>query len=270
VWVYVLLDKYASYRPTVRLLAQLQQHGLSLPLGTVTDGLQGLEPMLRPIYEAILPRNREGTSPQADETRWRVFMLQEGKTGYRWWLWVVVGPDTIPHRLDPSRGQEVPEGHFPRQTQGVLEVDRSAGYEAMAQVKPGLWVRAFCGAHVPGDFVQVGKGWAELLPWALEWVARIRQAYRLNRERLRHPLGSAEFQHQDGLLREAVGAMQKQAATQRSDPRLRPPCCRVLESLAAHWTGLTRFVDDPRIPRDNHQAEPAARGPAAVFLAFCT
>jgi transposase len=268
IWVHVLLDKFSSYRPTERLLRQLQQYELDLPAGSVNDGLRRVEPMLRPIYEAILERNRQGGFHQADETRWLVFVLQEGKNGYGWWLWIVVGADTVAYLLDPSRSHEVPEGHFAQQGWGVLVVDRYSGYKAMAQVKSGLLVLAFCWAHVRRDFVGVGKGWPELVPWALAWLRRIRQLYRLNRERLRHSVGSAEFQGQDGLLRQAVESMRGQAVAELSDPRLRQPCRKALESLQDHWTGLTRFVDDPRIPMDNNASERAGRGPAVARKNF--
>ena len=62
IWVHVLLDKYSSYRPTERLLGQLEQYGLDLPAGTVNDGLKRIEPMLTPIYEALCERNRQGSS----------------------------------------------------------------------------------------------------------------------------------------------------------------------------------------------------------------
>jgi transposase len=127
---------------------------------------------------------------------------------------------------------------------------------------------AFCWAHVRRDFVGVGKGWPELVSWALEWLRRIRQLYGLNRERLRHALGSSEFQQRDALLRQAVGAMRAQAVGELSDSKLRQPCRKVLESLQEHWTGLTRFVDDPRIPMDNNASERAGRGPAVARKNF--
>ena len=43
------------------------------------------------------------------------------------------------------------------------------------------------------DFVRVGKGYPEQKPWALKWLGRIRELYKLNRERLKHAPGSAEF-----------------------------------------------------------------------------
>ena len=150
----------------------------------------------------------------------------------------------------------------------MLEVDRYSGYKAMAQVKSGLIVLAFCWAHVRRDFVGVGKSWSELTPWALSWLRRIRHVYQVNRERLRHRLGSAKFQEQDALLHRAMEAMRSEAAKELSDPKLRQPCRKVLESLAEHWPGLLRFVDDPRIPMDNNASERAGRGPAVARKNF--
>src|SRR5271157_4321357 len=131
IWVHVLLDKYSSYRPTERLLGQLEQYDLDLPAGTVNDGLRRIEPLLQPIYEAFRTRNREGEYHQADETRWLVFVLLDGKKGYGWWLWVVLGMDTVVYLLDSSRSHDVPQSHFGGDASGVLEVDRYSGYKAM-------------------------------------------------------------------------------------------------------------------------------------------
>jgi transposase len=149
-----------------------------------------------------------------------------------------------------------------------LEVDRYSGYKAMTPVKTGLLLLAFCWAHVRRDFVGVGKSCTELKPWALEWLRRIRHVYHVNRERLQHPLDTAKFQEQDALLRCAVEAMRVQAVAELSDPKLRQPCRKVLESLQEHWTGLIRFVDDPRIPMDNNASERAGRGPAVARKNF--
>jgi transposase len=49
---------------------------------------------------------------------------------------------------------------------------------------------------------------------------------------------------------------------------LATPCRKALESLHEHWDGLTRFVDDPRIPMDNNASERRARGPAVARKNF--
>jgi transposase len=111
------------------------------------------------------------------------------------------------------------------------------------------------------DFISLAKSFPELKPWALEWLKRIRQAYRCNRERLAH-LNTPEFVKPDAELRAAIEQMKTTAAEQLSDPKLRQPCRKVLVSLQEHWTGLTRFVADPRIPMDNNASERSLRGAA--------
>jgi transposase len=262
VWVEILLDKFFSHRPTERLLAQWRLLGLDLAPGTVTEGLQYLEPLFTPVYQALLARNAQSGYVQADETRWLVFIVQEGKTGHCWWLWVFVGPDTVVFRLDPHRSHDVPEGHFAKDARVVLMVDRYAAYKAMAQVKLGHIVLVFCWAHVRRDFVKVGKSWPRLKEWALAWLRHIRDLYRQQRQRLAHPAGSAEFAAAEAALRQRLAAMQTQAVTELADARLHPSCRKVLASLQEHWSGLTRFVDDVRIPLDNNASERRQRGPA--------
>src|SRR4051794_23034915 len=257
-WVEILLDKFASHRPTERLLQHWQLLGVDLAPGTVTEGLRRLEPLFTPLYEALRQRNRHAVLMQGDETRWLVFGDSEGKSGYTWWLWVFGSADTVLYVLDPTRSHEVPEQHFPPNASGVLLVDSYSAYKAMAQVKNGTLLLAFCWAHVRRDFVRVGKGWPELKAWALAWLQRIRELYRWNRQRLRNPADAAA----GAALRQAVAALQQQYLTELADPSLRAPCRKVLTSLQEHWSGLTLFVEEPRIPMDNNLSERRLRGPA--------
>ena len=142
--------------------------------GTINGGLERLEPLFQPLYDALLTHSAQADFAQADETRWLVFIEQEGKVGHRWWLWVFLTEDTVVFRLDPSRSHDVPEGHFAADACVILMVDRYSGYKAMAQVKLGNVILVFCWAHVRRDFIEVGKGWSELKPWALTWLRRIR------------------------------------------------------------------------------------------------
>lgn len=261
VWLEILLDKFASHRPTERLLAAWELLGLPVAASTVNGGLQRLVPLFEPLYQAIQQRVRQSPYQQADETRWLVFVDKEGKEGHRWWLWVFLGTDAVSYVLDPRRSHDVPEGHFRAGVSVVLLVDRLASYKAMAPVKEGLIVLAFCWAHVRRDFIGVAKSFPELKPWALRWLRLIRQAYRHNGRRLEQ-LGAAGNASADAALRAVMDQMKAQAAQELSAPELRQPCRKVLVSLQEHWTGLTRFVDDPRIPMDNNRSERRLRGPA--------
>jgi hypothetical protein len=157
VWVEILLAKYFNHQPSERLLASWKLLGLDLATSTVNEGLERLQPLFTPLYEAIAERNRLSAYQQADETRWLVFVEKDGKQGYRWWLWVFNGQDTVVFVLDHRRSHDVPEGHFTAGISIVLMVDRLSSYKAMAPVKAGLIVLAFCWAQVRRDFIAVGN-----------------------------------------------------------------------------------------------------------------
>lgn len=262
VWVHLLLEKFLLGRPLQRTIQQLGLYELHPAAGTMTAGMQRIEPLLKPIYEALRDRNLQSAVYHADETRWLVFAEKQGKTSYRWWLWVFAGEDSVVYVLDPTRSHEVPERHFPANTEGMLIVDRYSAYKAMQQVQDGKLILAFCWAHVRRDFVRVGKGYPELKEWALAWLRRIRELYRLHRHRRQHEPSSPEFTPADARLREHVLAMCEQRDAELADPKLREPGRKALTSLQEHWSGLTVFLDDPRIPLDNNRAERLLRNPA--------
>jgi len=137
IWMHLLLEKFHLQRPMQRTIEQLRLLGLSLAPGTISDGLQRIEPLLAPVYEAIHAHHVKSAYFQADETRWHVFAEKCGKIGHRWWLWLFAGEDSVVYVLDPSRSHDVPQLHFPENVQGVLMVDRYSGYKAMQQVKEG-------------------------------------------------------------------------------------------------------------------------------------
>jgi len=268
VWVEFLLGKFYSHEPIERQLTAWRLRGLDLSAGTVTGGLRRIEPLFEPLYNELLAHSPQARFAQADETRWMMFIEHEGKVGHRWWLWVFLTEDCVVFRLDPSRSHDVPEAHFAAGVAAcdgacmIVMVDRYSAYKAMDLVKRGIVILVFCWAHVRRDFIEVGKGWEELRPWALAWLRRIRALYRYQQQRLEHKPGSEEFRIADTALRETLTQMESQAATELADPKLREPCRKKLVSLQEHWSGLTRFADDLRIPMDNNGSERENRGPA--------
>jgi transposase len=259
--VELLVDKYLSYRPTYRLLADLATRDLDLSLGTATDALQRLLPLFEPLYEALAAHSRQQPLWHGDETRWLVFATVEGKVGFRWYLWVFHSAEVVVFVLACGRAHDVPEDYLGPQAEGILVVDRYKAYQAIDQVKRGLIVLAFCWAHVRRDFLTVARTWPEQECWALGWVERIGGIYRLNDERLAVREEPASFAAADARLRAAVTALGEQGKSELAGPALHPARQKVLESLGAHWTGLTVFVEHPEVPMDNNTAERAQRGP---------
>jgi transposase len=264
IWVTMLLDKFLFYRPTERLLAEWQAQGLSLSLGTLTDGLQRLLPLFQPVYQALIEHNQQQRHWHADETRWLVFATVEGKVGHRWYLWVFHSEQVVVFVLDSGRSHEVPQEHLGPVREGILSVDRYAAYKAMQQVKDGLIVLAFCWAHVRRDFLEAARSWPTQEEWALGWVARIGQLYQANDARLEALDQPEAFTAKDGQLRQYVATLAAQAAQELTDPQIHPARQAVLASLQGHWDGLTVFVDHPEVPLDNNTAERVQRGPVVL------
>jgi len=144
----------------------------------------------------------------------------------------------------------------------VLSCDRYSAYKKFARLHPGV-VLAFCWAHQRRDFLELATRHPACKVWALECVDAIGQIYHLNGVRLqtlRDGNGDARDAAQ-AVLREAVQCLGERRERALADPQLAGPARKVLQSMAAHWGGLTVFVDAPRVPMDNNTAEHDLRGP---------
>lgn len=257
IWAMLLLNKYKYHQPLNRYLAQLAGNGLSLPLGTVVDGLQRLVPLLSPVYDVIVRKSISAGHWHADETGWKVFEKPEGKKNNRWFMWVFRNAETAVFKIGPTRSSKELLDYFGRHhIGGTLNVDRYGAYKAIA--KSGLFILAFCWAHVRRDFLGYAKAWPDQESWALAWVDRIGNLYHINNQRIISPEKSTFHTH-DASLKKSILEMRGLIDVQLGNGTLLPSAKKLLTSLKKHWEGLTVFVDRPEIPMDNNTAERALR-----------
>ncbi|HEX9595817.1 MAG TPA: IS66 family transposase [Anaerolineales bacterium] len=268
VWTLILQRKFEFFQPLYRVLADLRSHDLDLPAGTITDGLQKLVPLFEPLYALLVEHNRAADHWHCDETRWLVFEKQADKAGFAWMLWVFAAKESIVFVLDPTRSHDVPEKHFGDDAEGIANVDRYSAYKAMAQVKAGQIILAFCWAHVRRDFLTVLTGWSELIDWAWSWLEDIGLLYHRNDQRLAVQEDAGTCAEADQRLRAQVEHLRQRCETELAEPSLRQPQRKVLTSLQEHWSGLTVFVDHPEVPMDNNEAERRVRGPVVARKNF--
>jgi len=258
VWGYLLLNKYEYKQPLNRSLEQLSHLGLSLPAGTITDGFKKLEPLFSDIYDAIINRSLASDHWHADETRWKVYEKIEGKSSNNWYLWIFQNKETVVFKMAPSRSSQELVEHFGEDhAGGTLNVDRYSAYKAIA--KKGLFVLAFCWAHVRRDFLEHCKGYPELESWGLSWVEDIAKIYHINNLRIQHSEGSKAFKKLDAELKNTITEMKKRLEEELKDQTTTPSKKKILKSLKNHWHGLTVFVECPQIPMDNNCAERGLR-----------
>jgi transposase len=267
-WVMILQHKFEFFQPLHRVLAELRSHDLDLAAGTITGGLKKLVPLFQPLYELLVEHNCGEEHWHCDETRWLVFVKRADKAGFCWYLWVFAGKESIVFVLDPTRSHDVPEGYLGEDAEGIASVDRYSAYKAMAQVKAGKIILAFCWAHVRRDFLAVLTSWSELTEWAWSWVEDIGTLYHRNDQRLSVLEDATAFAEADRLVREQVEHMRARCDTELALSNLRSPQRKVLTSLENHWSGLTVFVDHPEVPMDNNTAERSHRGPVVARKNF--
>ena len=270
-WTTVLLDKYLYGRPTYRFCEQLKHHGLPLSQGTLTDGLQKIAVLFEPVMTTLYERQMGEKRFHGDETRWEVFEDVDGKTGHRWYLWVMQSASVVFYRMAPGRGADVPQGHFAKLHKDLVDVvlvcDRYSAYKCLAKACDEL-ILAFCWVHVRRDFLKAARSWPEFESWMFTWVEDIRELYRLNKARLevweemvpldQQPLAFTEC-HQ--ALATKLSQMQACYEAHLQEPDLHLAKTKVLRSLHNHWAGLTVFVGRPEVAMDNNTAERALRNP---------
>ena len=263
-WVQVLLKKFEFQQPLHRTVRELRAQGLEVSPGTLTGGLRKLKDLVVPLAGQFVLHSRQGSHWQMDETRWPMFCLSQDKPRQNWWFWVVVSPEVTAFLLEPTRSGQVPRDFFAHGTEGIVNVDRYAGYFGLLGADWRLQL-AYCWSHQRRDFVNLGQGTPRWAGWAGPWVERINRLFASNDQRRQ-----AWFQKQAGPLaaldaevRRQVQEMKEVLERELAEGQLAGEPQKVLQSMRRHWQGLTVFVDHPQVPMDNNASERANR-PLAV------
>jgi transposase len=245
-------------------VGELKAYGLEVSPGTLTGGLRRMKDLLQPLAGQFVLHSREGSHWQWDETRWPMLGLPEGQRRQNWWFWVVVSPEVTAFLLEPTRSGQVPRDFFAPGTEGIVNVDRYAGYFALLGSDWRLKL-AYCWSHQRRDFVNLGEASPRWAKWAGTWIERINRLFVCNGRRRQ-----AWFQKQaqplaalDQEVRRLVQELKETLDRELAGGQWAGEPEKVLQSMRRHWQGLTVFVDHPQVPMDNNAAERANR-PLAV------
>ena len=259
-WVEVRLKKFEFAQPLQRTIREVAAHGMHLSAGTLCGGLKKIKEMVPPLAGQFVLHSRQGAHWHMDETRWPMFCLQPGKGRQLWWFWVVVSPEVTAFLLEPTRSGQVPRDFFPKGTQGIVNVDRYAGYFALLGPDWSLKL-AYCWSHQRRDFVNVVEVADQGTGWADQWVALIGQLFGTNARRREAWFqgASGDFGPLDQQVRPQVAQLKERMDLELARGELRPEPEKILKSMRRHWTGLCVFVDHPEVPMDNNTAERAQR-----------
>ena len=255
----VAVAKYLDHMPLERQVRVMQREGLKIDSQTLWDQIEALARHLAPTYEALGDRARKSEVMHADETWWR---LMDRGSSKKWWAWCLATEDSVFYRILDSRSAEAAKkliGDF----KGVIVCDGYGAYDSLSRAGPGL-VLAHCWAHVRRKFVEIESFYpveaGEILDligqlYAVDGVARFRHdlpesdhamALEMRRRLLQSEARPIVDQIRDWAYR--------QRGTRESGLR------KAVEYMLGLWRGLTRFLDDARVPLDNNAVERALRG----------
>jgi transposase len=256
--VEVAVGKYLDHLPLERQVRIMRREGLIIDSQTLWDQLATVADLLRPTYAALGDYVRQASVVGADETWWR---LMERAGTQRWWVWTLSREDAVVYRILESRSQQAAR-ELLAGYRGIVLADGYGAYEALARAGPGVTL-AHCWAHVRRKFIEAEPHYPEPCRAVLELIG---QLYAVEREA--STLAAA------GAVTDETAAWRSRLRHERSRPIVRDiqtwalaqralpesSLGKALGYLLGLWTGLTRFLDDARIPLDNNRTERGLRG----------
>ncbi|MCB9507194.1 MAG: IS66 family transposase [Myxococcales bacterium] len=259
----VLTMKYERHMPLHRMRrAFLADQGLDLPVSTLCDwaalGGKACERLAKELRDDVLA----SWLTMTDATGLRV---NDPKSGvYRGTIWCVIGraedPDKPPNVLfeftENGEGETGPWTMFEGRT-GYVMADANNVYDRIYNGRRGHAIEVGCNAHAVRDV----KGLLPADPRGAYIVQLIRRAYRLE------TLADAKC-----MSHEQRAELRQQRTRPLFEDKLKPylaqliaqsipsdPLRKAAQYYINHWTALTRFLDDGRLPLDNNAVESALR-----------
>jgi transposase len=255
----VAFSKYGLHLPLERQVRWMMQQGLDMSSSTLWDQLEKLAQVLSLSHGALREHVLSGEVIHGDETRWR--MLSKGAK--LWWAWCIGRHDAVYYQIEPSRGHQVVVEML-RGYRGVLMVDDYAAYQTALKLLPGLSI-VLCWSHARRAYVEALDAYPECQQ-ALDLIGKLFEIERdlpdwrvIKDPRLRDAALQKIAEVRAAQSKPLADELLNWAREQRGLPgsKLR----EAISYTTTNWTGLTRFLTNPRAPLTNNAAERALRGP---------
>jgi transposase len=252
----VAVAKYTDHLPLERQVRMMAREGLVVDSQTLWDQLNAIARHLEPTYDALGRRALEAPVINVDETRWAIMGSAKVAAGT---VWGVHAPGIAFYRILPGKsadeGRQVLAGY-----RGTVVVDGFAVYEVLARDGPGFTL-AHCWAHTKRKYDDIAAQWPTACAEIGALIGELYATERLVPGPFPGDAAAQTLRHQlrDERSRPVLDHIWQWATVQVGLPR--SEFGKAVRYMLERWAGLTRFVDDPRVPLDNNAAERALRGP---------
>jgi transposase len=257
----LLIDKFTYHLPLYRQHHRLQQAGIRLSRGTLTQWVQRAAELLEPIYYALLSSILQSHVLTMDETGIKAGRADKGKLhqGYFWPLYGDKDEGAFPFAA--SRAQAVVREALGKFC-GVLLTDGYIVYRLFAEKVQGL-VQAQCWSHTRRQFVDSAGVEPRLVTAALDHLEGF---YRAEAEmRKRGLAGEAKLAYRGEVTKPLVedffAWLKQTVITEILLPT--NPFGQAAEYALTREAALKVFLSDPDAPLDTNHLEREIR-PIAV------
>jgi len=249
----LLIDKFTYHLPLYRQHQRLQQAGIRVSRGTLTQWVQRAAELLEPIYYAVLSSILQSHVLTMDETGVKAGRAGKGKL-HKGYFWPLYGDkDEVAFPFAASRAQAVVREALGKFC-GVLLTDGYIVYRLFAQTVQGL-VQAQCWSHVRRQFVDIAGGEPRLVAIALDHIEGF---YRAEAQiRTRGLVGEAKLVYRGEYTKPLVEAFfvwLKQTVTTEILLPTNPFGQAVAYALKRE-AALKVFLTDPDVPLDTNHLE---------------
>lgn len=255
----VAFSKYGLHLPLERQVRWMTQQGLDMSSSTLWDQIEKLAQVLSLSHGALRDYVLSSEVIHGDETRWR--MLH--KNTKLWWAWCIGRHDAVYYQIEPSRGHQVAVNML-QGFRGILMVDDYAAYQTAVKLLPGVTI-VLCWSHARRAFVEALNAYPECQQ-ALNLIGQLFEVERdlpnwhvIKDPRLRDAALQKIAEVRADQSKPLTDELLRWAREQRGLPgsKLR----EAIGYMTSNWTGLTRFLSEPRAPLTNNAAERSLRGP---------
>jgi transposase len=257
--VEVAVAKYLDHSPLERQVRIMRREGLLIDSQTLWDQLNTLAHHLEPSYKATRERVLASPILFADETSWRLLE----KDTKKWWVWGAASHDAVYYEIRDSRSTESAEGLL-EGYKGIVMADGYGVYESLSRASPNLTL-VNCWQHARRKFEDIAENFRRE---SAEILSLIGELYEVERVLPRWDPSAPDSAQREVLeergrlrktrSREILGRIRDWAYAERPLPE--SELGKAIAYMGARWRGLTRFLEDPRVPLDNNHAERAMRG----------
>lgn len=254
----VCAEKYLNHMPLDRQRKAMRREGLDITTSALWDQVRAVADVLKPTHEALKALVLSSPVIHADETRWMLLMSPKSE---RWQAWGIASPKAVHYDILSSRSAEAGASLLVGY-EGTLLVDGYVAYPAIARGSPRLTL-AHCMAHVRRKFVDIEKFYPSECKTVLGLIGKLYAV-----ERSAPPLDGLEGADLERALEVRLALRREQSRPLMDEIRswalgLSLPRESVLrkavEYMMGLWDGLTRFLEDPRVPLDNNLLERSLR-----------